>query len=93
MDGEVVVLFKAFDWDATNIEHVLRHNVAPDEVEEACVNKPHVRKTIEGRYLVYEVTDEGRHLFIVGINKGRGVFRTVTARDMVEREKSLHRRR
>lgn len=93
MDDEVIVLFKAFDWDAANIEHIAMHNVAPDEVEEACVNRPHVRKTIEGRYLVYGVTDDGRYLFIVGINKSRGVFRTITARDMVEREKSLHKRR
>lgn len=40
------MLFKAFDWDAANIEHIAMHNVTPDEVEEVCVNRPHVRKTI-----------------------------------------------
>jgi len=44
----------------------------PDEVEEACVNKPCVRKSSEGRYLIYGVTDRKRYLFIVGINKGKG---------------------
>lgn len=87
------MLFKAFDWDEINIEHILRHSVVPDEVEEACVNKPYVRKTKEGRYLVYGVDDAGRHLFIVGINKGRGVFRTITARDMTDREKVAYKRR
>jgi uncharacterized protein len=87
------MVFKGFDWDSANIEHVLRHNVVPDEVEEACVNKPYVRKTLENRYLVYGVTDAGRYLFIVGVNKGRGIFRTITARDMTEREKSLVKRR
>ncbi len=87
------MLFNAFEWDDANIEHMLEHNVVPDEVEEACVNKPHLRKTAEGRYLVYGVSDEGRYLFIVGVNKGRGVFRTITARDMTEREKSLYKRR
>ena len=85
--------FKGFDWDEANIEHVLRHNVVPDEVEEVCVNKPHVRKTFEDRYLVYGATDAGRYLFIVGINKGRGIFRPITARDMTEREKSFRKRR
>lgn len=65
----------------------------PDEVEEACVNKSYVRGTIDKRYLVYGVTDSGRYLFIVGINKGKDTFRTITARDMTEREKSLHKRR
>jgi len=87
------MLFNAFEWDDANIEHMLMHNVVSDEVEEACVNKPYIRKTAEGRYLVYGVSDEGRYLFIVGTNKGRGVFRTITARDMTEREKSLYKRR
>ena len=85
--------FNVFEWDDANIEHMLKHNVVSDEVEEACVNKPYIRKSADGRYLVYGVADDGRYLFIVGMNKGRGVFRTITARDMTEREKSLYKRR
>ncbi len=87
------MLFKEFEWDNGNIEHILDHGVLPDEVEEACINRSHVRRTADKRYLIYGITDSGRYLFIVGINKGKGVFRTITARDMTEREKSLHRRR
>jgi hypothetical protein len=54
-----VLLFDIFEWDEQNIEHILRHNVVPDEVEEACVNQPHVRKSTDKRYLVYGVTDSG----------------------------------
>ena len=87
------MLFKAFEWDEGNIEYILRHNIVPDEVEDACINKPHVRKTIEKRYLVYGVTYSGRYLFVVGINKGKGLFRTITARDMTDREKFFYKRR
>lgn len=87
------MLFDEFKWDEGNVQHILRHNVIPDEVEEACVNKPHVRKSADRRYLVYGITDSGRYLFIVGTNKGKSIFRTITARDMTEREKSLHKRR
>jgi len=87
------LVFEDFEWDAANIEHITEHHVTPDEVEEACVGDSYTRKTAEGRYLVYGTTDNGRYLFIVGINKGRGVFRTITARDMTNREKSLHKRR
>lgn len=73
------MLFNVFEWDDANIEHLLKHNVVSDEVEEACINKPYIRKTAEGLYLVYGVSDDGRYLFIVGTNKGRGVFRTITA--------------
>jgi|GEM_PF-491648 len=88
-----ILLFNIFEWDEDNIEHILRHNVIPDEVEEACVNEPYVRKGSDKRYLVYGISDSGRYIFIVGINKGKGIFRTITARDMTEREKSLYRRR
>ena len=88
-----ILLFNIFEWDEENIERILRHNVIPDEVEEACVNKSYVRKSADKRYLVYGITEAGRYIFIVGIDKGKGVFRTITARDMTEREKSLFRRR
>lgn len=87
------MLFSALEWDDGNIEHVLRHDVISDEVEEACVNKPYVRKTFDKRYLVYGITNGGRYLFVVGINKGKDIFRTITARGMTEREKSLYKRR
>lgn len=87
------MVFVDFEWDESNIEHILKHNVIPVEVEDTCINKPYVRKTFDKRYLVYGITDNGRYLFIVGINKGRGVFRTITARDMTDREKFLHKRR
>lgn len=87
------MIFRAFEWNENNIDHILRHHVVPDEVEEACLNKPYIRKTLDNRYLIYGITDDGRYLLIVGINKGKGVFRTITARDMTEREKSLYKRR
>jgi len=72
--ARLFLIFKDFDWDEANIEHILRHNVVPFEVEEACFNKPYVRKTLEDRYLIYGTTDSGRYLFIVGIKKERGIF-------------------
>ena len=87
------MIFKGFEWDKRNIEHILRHNVIPDEVEESCVNRPYVRKTFGKRYLVYGVTDSGRYLFIVGINEGKGVFTVIQVRDMTKMEKSVYRRK
>jgi uncharacterized DUF497 family protein len=87
------LLFNIFEWDEENIEHILLHNVIPDEVEEVCVNKPYIRKGADKRYLLYGTTDSGRYIFIVGINRGKGIFRTITARDMTEREKSFYKRR
>ena len=62
------------------------------------LKKPASISHMSGRALIrdilyMEVTDSGRYIFIVGINKGKGIFRTITARDMTEREKSLYKRR
>lgn len=85
--------FKGFEWDERNIDHILRHNVFPEEVEEVCMNKPYVRKTRDERYIVYGISDNGRYVFVVGVSKGKGLFRTITARDLTEKEKSLYKRR
>ena len=29
-------------WNRKNIEHIARHNVAPEEAEEICLNKPFI---------------------------------------------------
>lgn len=30
----------SFVWNKTNIEHIASHHVTPEEVEEACLEKP-----------------------------------------------------
>jgi uncharacterized DUF497 family protein len=83
--------FAHFDWDERNVDHILLHQVTPDEAEEACLNRPHVRRTRQGRLLVYGQTDTGRYLLVVVEPRGHGVARIITARDMTTKEKSFYR--
>ena len=78
-----------FEWDAGNIAHLGQHGVNPEEAEEACHNRPYVLKGKEGLYLIYSQTDDGRYLLVVARYRGRGIIRTITARNMTEREKRL----
>lgn len=82
--------FVYFDWDDRNVDHLLLHQVAPDEAEEACTNRPHVRRTRQGRLLVYGQTDVGRYLLVVVQPLGRGIARVITARDMTAKEKRFY---
>ena len=82
-----------FEWDESNIEHIARHGVNPEEVEEACANKPFVMRGRQGSYLIYSRTDDGRYLLVVGRYKGQGVIRVITARDMTHAEQRLCRER
>ena len=82
-----------FEWDEDNIEHIARHGVSPEEVEEACYNSPYILKGRRGSYLIYSQTGDGRYLLIVGRYKGRGIIRVITARDMTDAERRLCRER
>lgn len=73
-----------FQWDATNIGHIARHEVIPAEVEEAFANNPvelssYIRHG-EERYAIAGVTDVGRVLFVVYTISG-GCLRVVTAHE------------
>jgi hypothetical protein len=58
-------------WPEERIDHIARHGVTPDEVEEACFGKPFARRSrSEGENPVYYVlgqTNAGRYLFCVVI--------------------------
>lgn len=80
------------EWDDANRDHVLRHQVSIEEVEEVLYFEPHLRRTRQGRYLAYGQTLSGRHLVVVFVHRGRGRARPVTARPMDVRERRLLRR-
>jgi uncharacterized protein len=86
----------AFVWPQDRIEHIARHGVAPEEVEEACFGKSWVRRSkSEGANPVYYVmgqSDAGRYLFCVVIAFPDGNGYPVTAREMTAKEKRRFRK-
>lgn len=81
-----------FEWDDKNIEHILRHNVSPDEVEEAAFDDdPWIRKGRKGTRYLLGYTIAGRYLFIVYILKGKGIAKVITSFDMDTKTKKLYK--
>ncbi len=85
--------FWNFDWDEDNIDHIARHGVGVEEVEEALVSKPLIRRGRSDRYWAFGKTRPGRYLFIVVKNLGKGWARVITARDMTKAERRYYQRR
>ncbi len=85
-----------FVWPESRIEHIARHGVTPDEVEEVCFGKSLVRRgKTEGENPVYYVqgqTESGRYLFCVVILFPDGKGYPVTAREMTDKEKRRFRK-
>ena len=84
-----------FVWSQDRIDHIARHNVTSDEVEEVCFSTALVlRAKAEGSNPVYHVlgqTQAGRYLFCVVIQFPGSKGYTVTARPMTNREMRRYR--
>lgn len=89
-------------WTEDRISHIARHNVDPDEVEEAAFDDPanviqklkKAHRTVDQKvYRLLGRTSAGRHLTIIFIYEGRGIAYPVTARDMTPAERRYYRER
>ena len=78
-------------WPLDRVEHIARHGVDPEEVEEVCFGTPLVLRARSGgenpaHYVLGETT-AGRHLFCVAIRFPGGKGYPVTVREMTAKEK------
>ncbi|MFN0199241.1 MAG: BrnT family toxin [Planctomycetaceae bacterium] len=82
-------------WPDERIEHIARHAVTPEEVEQVCFGHALVlRAKSEGPNPVYYVlgqTDADRYLFCVVIAFSDGNGYPITARTMTDKEKRRFR--
>lgn len=73
-------------WDGWNIDHIARHNVEPEEVQEVCSRRNLFERGKDGTYQITGQTESGRYLNIVVVPRGNG-FYAVTARDADDKER------
>ena len=81
-------------WDQETVDHISKHSVTPEEVEQVLFNEldaPLIMGGREGRYLAYGRTNGGRLLFIVWIIRYRRTI-IITARDMSNSERQFYKR-
>lgn len=77
---------EGFAWDAQNEEHIARHGVEPEEVEEAFLGRKMLLRAREGRYILLGRAASGRYLLVAFTLSAR-VARVITARDLTRSEK------
>lgn len=82
-------------WPKNRIDHIARHGVTPEEVEEVCFGRPLVQRAkSEGTnpaYYVLGQTGAGQYLFCVVIQFPDGRGYPVTARPMTDKEKHRYK--
>ena len=93
-------MFHSLNWRPDRIDHIRRHGIGPEEVEEAVfqdtdcllVKGPKSnRDPSRHLYYVYGRTGEGRFLFVVLLDEGDAQALPVTVRDMNIRERRRYR--
>ncbi len=74
-------------WDPWNVQHIRRHGVTLQDVQEVCSKAFISRHTYAGRILLVGSTNENRVLAVVVEPQGNGVYYVVTARPASRRER------
>jgi uncharacterized DUF497 family protein len=89
------VRIENISWDQDTVDHIAKHSVTPEEVEEVLFNEidlPLIMRGKQDRYLAYGKTDGGRLLLVVWAFKNRKT-KVITARDLNGKEKQFYNRR
>jgi len=87
-----MVRVNELEWDEANEEHVARHGVEPDEVEDVCFGRHWaIRSGGRKRLAVFGQAGGGRYILVIVERLGRGRYRPITARDMDHGEKRNYR--
>jgi hypothetical protein len=87
-----MLTIKRLIWDDWNVEHIARHDVSPEEVEEVCQQEPMVDQTYAGRLRLIGETDSGRDLTVILAPKDEpGVYYPITARPASVNERLMYR--
>jgi uncharacterized protein len=81
------------EWTADRVEHIARHDVTPEEVEEVFTSARYFKRGRGGVYEAWGQTDSGRYLLVIFRYLGHNRAWPITARDMDENEKRFFRKK
>ena len=82
------IIIRKLIWDKFNVEHIKKHNVTVNEVEEVAKNIITHKKAKLGRYLI--MGRVGVRIISVAVNKqGAGIYYPATPRDSARKERKV----
>jgi uncharacterized DUF497 family protein len=87
-----------FEWDEGNIEHIVEHDVTPDEAEQVFSDPDNVlsedveHSLVETRFLIIGKTEQGRLLYQIFTRRGDKI-RVVSSRDINKKEVYLYEKK
>ena len=86
----VIVEARQLFWDNWNINHIKKHKVKPEEVEQAIESKTKTLESYQKRLLVLGQTKSKRLLTVVLAPEKNNKYYLITARDMNRKERRYY---
>ena len=86
-----MIVIRLLRWTDKNIQHIAKHKVTPDEVEQVCQADPVERKSYDERILLIGQTEQQRMVSVALDPEGEGVYYPVSARDSSRKERRMYR--
>jgi uncharacterized DUF497 family protein len=80
-------------WTDWSLDHIARHGVTQEEVEEVVASSGLITRGRDDTYRVIGQTFGGRYLTVIVAPRGSGTFVVVTARDADPSERRAYHRR
>ena len=87
------MIIEGLEWDDVNVEHIARHHVNPEEVEDVCFGLHISENAGNQRYVLSGQTAVGRYLNVVVERVGKALFRPITAFETSDGYKSAYKKR
>lgn len=82
----IMIAITGLVWDEWNREHISRHGISPEEVEEVCHGKHKITESYRKRFLIVGKTIKGKKLAVVLSPEdrnlkyyGNGIYYVITA--------------
>ena len=86
-----MINIKRLIWESWNIQHIDRHRVTPEEVEEVCRGKPITSQTYGGRIRVVGPTQRNRMITVIlAPTSTKRTYYPVTARPSDRKERRIY---
>ncbi len=79
-------------WDDWNVDHIKKHQVKPEEVNQVLKSKTKTLKSYQKRLLILGKTKNKRLLTVVLAPEKDNKYYLVTARDMSKKERKYYRK-
>ncbi len=79
-------------WNEWNIEHIQKHGVSVEEVEDICYSKHFAVKSGKSKMALWGQTVDGSYLLIILVIEEYGDFYPISARQMEEKEKRNYKK-